>query len=128
MHDKLFSNKKSIESIDELVDELIALNPGETFEKDGEYGITSSIRMDNPDLKLPEGFYYNDKNGLTNKHNTESGKYITCRVNVLNKESEMPKETETVETSSSTNKVDNLETTTVKNVPFYKKAMKFINL
>lgn len=26
-------------------------------------------------LKFPEGYYYNEKNGLTNKHNTTSGQY-----------------------------------------------------
>ncbi len=27
------------------------------------------------DLILPEGYYYNEKNGITNKHNTASGVY-----------------------------------------------------
>jgi len=31
-------------------------------------------------LILPNGFYYNDKNGITNKHNTQSGLYIKFRV------------------------------------------------
>ena len=32
------------------------------------------------ELVLPEGFYYNDKNGITNKHNTKSGSYISLLV------------------------------------------------
>ena len=32
-------------------------------------------------IKLPEGFYYNDKNGITNKHRSASGVY--CALNVL---------------------------------------------
>ena len=30
-------------------------------------------------LILPEGFYYNEKNGITNKHNTESGIYASLK-------------------------------------------------
>jgi hypothetical protein len=26
-------------------------------------------------LKLPKGYYYTEKNGITNKHNTQSGAY-----------------------------------------------------
>ena len=32
------------------------------------------------DLNLPKDFEYNDKNGLTNKHNTSSGAYTSMRV------------------------------------------------
>lgn len=35
------------------------------------------------ELVLPEGFYYNEKNGITNKHNTASGAYITVDVEDL---------------------------------------------
>lgn len=34
-------------------------------------------------LILPEGFYYNDKNGITNKHKTQSGKYVSLAVEDL---------------------------------------------
>lgn len=30
-------------------------------------------------LNLPDGYYYNDKNGITNKHNTTSGLYECFR-------------------------------------------------
>jgi len=36
--------------------------------------IYSSVSTDR--LKMPPGFYYNDKNGMTNKHNSASGMYI----------------------------------------------------
>ena len=31
-------------------------------------------------LKLPDGCYYNFKNGITNKHNTTTGMYATLKV------------------------------------------------
>ena len=34
-------------------------------------------------LVLPEGFYYNDKNGITNKHNTQTGAYCALEVEDL---------------------------------------------
>ena len=40
--------------------------------------IFSSVKVE--DLKLPEGFYYNEKNGVTNKHNTKSGAYCAFDV------------------------------------------------
>ncbi len=35
------------------------------------------------ELNLPEGFEYNEKNGITNKHNTETGAYMSARVEGL---------------------------------------------
>ncbi len=35
------------------------------------------------ELKLPKGFEYNEKNGITNKHNTETGAYMSARVEGL---------------------------------------------
>ena len=61
-----------------MVEELRKLNPTVSFTIPGEeYGddvIVASI--DNLEsLKLPKGFYMNQKNGLTNKHKTSSGMY-----------------------------------------------------
>lgn len=41
----------------------------------------SSVPVGN--LVLPEGFYYNDKNEITNKHRTKSGAYCTLKVEEL---------------------------------------------
>ena len=41
----------------------------------------SSVPVDQ--LVLPEGFYYNDKNGITNKHNTQTGAYCALEVEDL---------------------------------------------
>lgn len=62
----------------------------------------SSIPADK--LILPEGFYYDEKNGITNKHNTESGMYTCLRTEEIPKEGDirlLPKHVKDV--SQSTN-------------------------
>lgn len=62
---------------------VVKLNPG----KAGIYSfpnyeiyIRSSVPAES--LVLPEGCYYNTKNGITNKHNTIEGIYSTIQVRV----------------------------------------------
>lgn len=43
--------------------------------------IFSSVPVEQ--LILPEGFYYNEKNGITNKHNTQTGSYCALKVEDL---------------------------------------------
>lgn len=43
--------------------------------------IFSSVPMDK--IKLPEGFYYNEKNGITNKNKTENGNYVSLNLNSI---------------------------------------------
>ena len=60
-------------------------------------------------LVLPEGFYVNEKNGITNKHNTQNGMYCTLRVEDLSLADErtlMPK----VEIITNIEKPSTLET------------------
>ena len=54
-------------------------------------GLTNAIMssITGNKLRLPEGFYYNEKNGVTNKHNTKSGMYITIPVLPLDLNMEM---------------------------------------
>lgn len=40
-------------------------------------------------LILPDGFYYNEKNGVTNKHNTKTGEYIGIPVKPMPKKKEI---------------------------------------
>ena len=40
-------------------------------------------------LILPDGFYYNEKNGVTNKHNTNTGSYIGLRVKPMSQKKEV---------------------------------------
>ncbi len=83
-----FEGKSEISKIEELAEALRELNPdvdislGEMGEDPrAENTIYSSKSVE--ELKLPEGFYYNEKNGLTNKHNTETGQYIAAKVEEL---------------------------------------------
>ena len=66
----------------EIILEIARLNPEADISLGNPYLVTrygglfySSITADK--LKLPEGFYYSEKNGITNKHNTKSGAYTT---------------------------------------------------
>jgi hypothetical protein len=86
--DPSFENKPEISRITELAELLRELNPdvdislGEMGVDPGaEKTIYSSKAVE--ELELPEGFYYNEKNGLTNKHSTETGQYISARVEKL---------------------------------------------
>lgn len=62
--------------VKKMVSELKKLNPGVSVRYDCDTWpamiITSSAR---DTLKYPDGYYWNAKNGLTNKHNTASGMY-----------------------------------------------------
>lgn len=62
--------------IKRFVTELRILNPTSKFKK-YDYEVFGVIASDTPasELKLPEGYYFSSKNGITNKHNTESGLY-----------------------------------------------------
>jgi len=68
-----------------LLSELQILNPTANIKidpisvKNGDFStISSNISADK--LVLPEGFEYNDKNGITNKHSTTTGEYVSCKV------------------------------------------------
>lgn len=63
--------------IRKLTKKLKQLNPGiDIYFKDETYPATIIAKCsDCSQLHLPEGYYRNDKNGLTNKHNTNSGMY-----------------------------------------------------
>lgn len=68
----------------ELTRELSKLNPGA--------GIVSGLK-ENPKvifgllepekLVMPKGYYYNDKNGITNKHESETGNYNYFEYRIL---------------------------------------------
>ena len=62
---------------------ICQLNPGATIEYDP--SMYDRIKSDVPgdQLILPDGFYYNEKNGITNKHNTTTGLYASIKVDEL---------------------------------------------
>ncbi len=63
--------------IQKLVKELKRLNPSVDVrcKSDIYPAIIIARCSDCALLSLPTGYYYSAKNGLTNKHNTESGQY-----------------------------------------------------
>lgn len=69
-----------VDDIEDLAREMQRLNPTSIIEVDystNQPKIVSSTGIEN--LNCPDGFYYNDKNGLTNKHNTK-GEYLSVEV------------------------------------------------
>ena len=75
-------------NFNQLINEIRKLNPGveirigdERFDREARSRIFSSVPMHQ--LKLPEGYYSNEKNGITNKHNAENGLYTQLRVESL---------------------------------------------
>ena len=83
---------KYYETTAELAKELKKLNPKTTIymwnKNVPQEGIFCDVPADK--LKLPEGFYYNEKNGITNKHHTELAyNALTCKsIEKLNLEDE----------------------------------------
>ena len=67
-----------------LIWEIKDLNPEVKIEADYDrWIIYSSIGID--ELVLPEWFYYNEKNGITNKHNTKTWIYVSVLVKPIEK-------------------------------------------
>lgn len=75
-------------NFNQLINEIRKLNPGveirigdERFDREARSRIFSSVPIHQ--LKLPEGYYSNEKNGITNKHNAENGLYTQLSVESL---------------------------------------------
>ena len=70
---------KEIRSNVDLIRELKKLNHEVTFVSDNldSYVV---VNCEPALLKLPKPFYFSEKNGITNKHKTESGVYIALTV------------------------------------------------
>ncbi len=64
--------------IAKMKEELIRLNPGVKFDV-RDYKVSPVIiiygNVAGGSLNLPDGYYYNGKNSITNKHNTKTGLY-----------------------------------------------------
>ena len=81
--DELIKKEEKIDNPTALIEKLRQLNSGvqisvSDYENGENLRIISSKQMDK--LNLPDGFYYNEKNGITNKHLNESGNYINIPV------------------------------------------------
>lgn len=90
-------------SISELVEEIKRLNPNKSIAFD-DFILGERIVLDDDvsNYKLPEGWYYNEKNGLTNKHNTKTGMYNSYDV-------EMPKKDKSNDLETATKLVEEAE-------------------
>lgn len=75
-------------NFNQLINEIRKLNPGveirigdPQFDSLADSRIFSSKPMNQ--LRLPQGYYANEKNGITNKHNSETGLYTSLSVESL---------------------------------------------
>lgn len=75
----LFEEEMEKSSSDFIIEEVKRLNPEVKIETDPDRGLIFSS-VDIEKLVLPEWFYFNQKNWITNKHNTQSGIYGSVRV------------------------------------------------
>lgn len=75
----VLERKSEIYYVDSLIREIKRLNPKVKIKADYDRWIMySSVDIDK--LTIPEGFYYNQKNGITNKHRTTTGAYVSAIV------------------------------------------------
>ena len=73
------NTNSSINNVMDLIKEISKLNPTVKFNLSNNNTIQPTLESveDVNNLILPQGFTYNDKNGINNKHNTSTGNYIT---------------------------------------------------
>ena len=77
MFEKIFTPR--IKSNYDLINYLKTHNPDVEFSHDGTYSwVRPNVSVDR--IRLPKPFYYNNKNGFTNKHRTNDGHYISVQV------------------------------------------------
>jgi len=75
----LFEEEMEKSSSDFIINEIKRLNPKVRIKTDSDrWLIFSSVNIE--DLILPEWFYFNQKNWITNKHTTKSGIYGSVQV------------------------------------------------
>lgn len=76
---KVFDSEFEASSPSFIIEKVKELNPDVEIKTDIDRSIIfASASVE--DLKLPEWFYYNQKNWITNKHNTQSGIYGSVHV------------------------------------------------
>lgn len=72
--------KKIITTREELFEELKKLNPSADLQMVGNFTPYLTSLVSGTELVLPDGFYYDDKLGITNKDNVEGEEYISIKV------------------------------------------------
>lgn len=84
-------NKKTNMTSEYLdLEQLNKLNPGANITFDELHPNILYSDIDANLLTLPNGWYYNEKNGITNKHNTETGVYQTYTVEKYQEDRDKP--------------------------------------
>lgn len=78
--------KETITTREELLEELKKLNPDANIQMVGEITPYFTCLVPETELSLPDGFYFDEKLGITNKDNVEGEDYISVRIiNLLQK-------------------------------------------
>ena len=78
---KALNSELEMSSPDFVIWKIKELNPSAIIETDIDRSmIFSSVNIEK--LVLPEWFYYNQKNVITNKYNTQSGNPVTMHVTI----------------------------------------------
>lgn len=67
-------------SPEELLKEIVRLNPSVEIRYQKAHPEVIACSKKGDELKLPKGYEYNDKNGITNKHHTSSGRYTSILI------------------------------------------------
>ena len=76
---EVLNDENKMSSSDFIIQKIREINPGVEIKTDVDRSmIFSSLPVEK--LVLPEWFYYNYKNGITNKHNTQSRIYGSVHV------------------------------------------------
>ena len=76
---KVFDEEVKMSKANNIIERIKELNPNVRIKTDFDRNLMfCSVNVD--ELTLPEWFYYNQKNWITNKHNTQSGFYGNVQV------------------------------------------------
>lgn len=73
-------NEEKEYSPEELLKEIVRLNPSVEIRYQKAHPEVIACSKKGDELKLPKGYEYNDKNGITNKHHTSSGRYTSILI------------------------------------------------
>lgn len=73
-------NEEKEYSPEELLKEIVRLNPSVEIRYQEAHPEVIACSKKGDELKLPKGYEYNDKNGITNKHHTSSGRYTSILI------------------------------------------------
>lgn len=80
-------NNDEILNVNDLIEKLKEVNPGVEFKlSEDEKTILASVTLEN--LTMPENFYFDIVDGITNRGNAKPGKHISAQVGLLERQEE----------------------------------------